>query len=362
MALAGASGVPATGLAAGPTPPPPPPPPGFTPTPPQAGISTSTDKCQHFYSGYLHYPSNFKFASCIAGVFFHPGEHVTITVKGVKATTVHATAGATGQFKANMPFQWKFCGARGAQAKPPTFTAQGDKGSHAVTTEAVSPCPVVSLVPKGTLKESQTGTTKLVGFGFAPGEHVTVRATASSGYPAVPQVKVTANSQGRISTTMRIYVTPACSGAKGVESLHVQGNHGTIITGSIFPERAMEVCPTGGPTATPTATSSQTSQSTTPLAQINQDALGVSLSSNQFRAGQTVKAVVQTQTMGTATAQLVVRYANGKQSTVSSAINTAGHAVLKWKVPAGTSAGTAHLSFQIKPYSLKLSTTVQVAA
>jgi hypothetical protein len=234
-----------------------------------------------------------------------------------------------------------------------------------VTTEVVTPCPEVSLVTKSTVKDSKTASFNLVGFGFAPREKVTVRATASSGYPAVPQVKVTADSLGRIRSKMRIFVTPTCSGAKGVESLHVQGNLGTIITGSIFPERAMALCPAAGatPTATPTPTTSQPAQTViTTLTQINQDALGVSLSSNRFHAGQTVKAAVQTQTIGTATAQLVVRYANGKKSTVSSAVNTAGHAVLHWKVPAGTPAGTAHLSFQIKPYSLKLSTTVQVAA
>lgn len=247
------------------TPQPVPPPPGSHPGQPGLAIAGRTGAF-----GYLHtldYPPNFHFRYLIEGFGFKPGEAVIVTVEHGAAPPVTARADAAGSFAVRIHLRWLFCGPSAVRRAPPIFVARGSLGSVARRPESRPQCPLLTVenwavqtpggsgsgagsgiihatpastvasvpmevplppVPRAARVAPQMVTMDVAGFGFVPGEAVTVRVTHLDRFPTLPVIHRVADHFGRLRFSARAYyIYSSCGPGPTTPQLLARGNRGT---------------------------------------------------------------------------------------------------------------------------------------
>lgn len=360
------------------------------------------------------FPHDFVFDDHLYGSGFKPGERVTVRVSSVSAPAQQTTAGGDGSFSVEMPYTWVFCDANGTRHPAPIFSAMGDLGSAATVTRLPTPCPLLfaawpdlkaavptgsgsgSVVASGTAvavpipvgppagqqpapvvqSAPRLATMALDGFGFVPGERVSVQQLASSLYPALPAVAGVADAQGRIQFPVQVYLPPFCSGPFFVPRLVATGDHGTSVVSTVFVRQMLMIaCPYHRPPGVgvgtpvppgnpqPSAPSTVQNPSVAPVSPGPADvaapttaditpALSFRLHPAVGHPGKLERAVVQTATGGTVSLSVV--YPAHRVVHVSATVGAAGSTTLHWRTPRHTHAGAAHLTVNVEPGQLSL--------
>jgi len=355
------------------------------------------------------FPHDFHFDDHIYGSGFKPGERVTVSVSNVSAPAQQTSAGNDGSFSVEMPYTWVFCDANGARRPAPVFSAIGSLGSTATVTRLPTPCPLLfatwpdlrgayptgsgsgSVVASGTavavpivpvpvsppasgpqpapIEQSapRLVTMTVNGFGFVPGERVSVQQPADSPYPALPAVAGVADAQGRIQLPVQVYLPPFCSGPFFVPRLVATGDRGTSVVATVFVRQSLMIaCPYHRPlpgNPQPPAPSTVQNPSVAPglpaaagaTAPTNADvmpALSFRLHPAVGHPGKLQHAAVQTTTGGTVS--LSVIYPAHRVVHVAATVGAAGRATLRWRTPRYTHAGAAHLTVTFNPGQLSL--------
>ncbi len=357
------------------------------------------------------FPHDFHFDDHLYGSGFKPGERVTVSVSNVSAPLQQTSAGSDGSFSVEMSYTWVFCDANGARHPAPIFSATGDLGSAATATRLPTPCPLLfaawpdlraasptgsgsgSVVASGTAvavpipggppagqqpapiaqSAPRLATMPLNGFGFVPGERVSVQQLASSLYPALPAVVGVADAQGRIQFPVQVYLPPFCSGPFFVPRLVATGDRGTSVVSTVFVrEMLMIACPyhrppgigvgTPAPPGNPQPSAPSTVQNpsvapvspgaTAPTTADVTPALSFRLHPAVGHPGKLERAAVQTATGGTVSLSVV--YPAHRVVHVSATVGAAGQATLRWHTPRHTHAGAAHLTVTFEPGQLSL--------
>ncbi len=347
------------------------------------------------------FPHDFNFDDHLYGSGFKPGERVTVRVSNVSAPAQQTTAGGDGSFSVELPYTWVFCDANGARHPAPIFSATGDLGSVATVTRLPTPCPLLfaawpdlkaasptgsgsgSVVASGTAvavpipvappagqqpapvvqSAPRLATMPLDGFGFVPGERVSVQQLASSLYPALRAVAGVADAQGRIQFPVQVYLPPFCSGPFFVPRLVATGDHGTSVVSTVFVRQMLMIAcpyrrPPGGGTPAPgnpqppapgavqnpstAPVSPGAADATTPTTADVTPALSFRLHPAVGRPGKLERAAVQTATGGTVSLSVV--YPAHRVVHVSATVGAAGSTTLHWRTPRHTHAGAAHLT------------------
>ena len=358
------------------------PPPGGTPHPIRPFLGSEA----------VGAPYDFHFSHFnLFGEFFQPGEQVTITTEHLSLPATTVTANSNGQFNAFVDFNWQFCGP-GATAQPaPIFHAVGTDGSTDTLTLLTPSCPLLVAsrpVPPAPLEPGGTpggaaGTGAVVatavpaptavpgppqgqptpstpqparamvltynlvqGFGFRPGEQVTIRETNVAG--AAPSLAVvTADALGRIQTTLFVSVPGPCSSAPQPK-LVAMGDRGTSASASpVYAPMPMYPCVGPPPTAT-----------VTPTAVSHPTHLSVTLRPRVARPGRQERADVRTGSAGTM--QLAVRYPHGGAARWTVGVGSSGRVEVRWRIPLGVRSGTASLRVTFNPGHVALRTAFQV--
>ncbi len=363
------------------------------------------------------FPHDFNFDDHLYGSGFKPGERVTVRVSNVSAPAQQTTAGGDGSFSVELPYTWVFCDANGARHPAPIFSATGDLGSVATVTRLPTPCPLLfaawpdlkaasptgsgsgSVVASGTAvavpipvappagqqpapvvqSAPRLATMPLDGFGFVPGERVSVQQLASSLYPALPAVAGVADAQGRIQFPVQVYLPPFCSGPFFVPRLVATGDHGTSVVSTVFVRQMLMIAcpyrrPPGGGTPAPgnpqppapgavqnpstAPVSPGAADATTPTTADVTPALSFRLHPAVGRPGKLERAAVQTATGGTVSLSVV--YPAHRVVHVSATVGAAGSTTLHWRTPRHTHAGAAHLTVNFEPGQLSLQGSFRV--
>ena len=363
------------------------------------------------------FPHDFNFDDHLYGSGFKPGERVTVRVSNVSAPAQQTTAGGDGSFSVELPYTWVFCDANGARHPAPIFSATGDLGSVATVTRLPTPCPLLfaawpdlkaasptgsgsgSVVASGTAvavpipvappagqqpapvvqSAPRLATMPLDGFGFVPGERVSVQQLASSLYPALRAVAGVADAQGRIQFPVQVYLPPFCSGPFFVPRLVATGDHGTSVVSTVFVRQMLMIAcpyrrPPGGGTPAPgnpqppapgavqnpstAPVSPGAADATTPTTADVTPALSFRLHPAVGRPGKLERAAVQTATGGTVSLSVV--YPAHRVVHVSATVGAAGSTTLHWRTPRHTHAGAAHLTVNFEPGQLSLQGSFRV--
>jgi hypothetical protein len=285
-----------------PTTPQPPPNPGTPVGPPMTPLKGSPMLSSQIAGS----PSDYHFTHFqLYGMFFNPGEQVTITAEHVAISPITVTADQNGQFFAYVDFTWMFCGPAGTSDPAPVFHAGGNMGSSDTLAIPAQPCPelvasqqlaveppggsgggvisgtavagtavpvtvgVSTVVPPGEPPVPLPGgqptpqplpgttaiqTTNIVqGFGFRPGEGVSVREVHSPGDTPAP-VSATADSQGQFRATVQVYVPGPCMGVSNPPEIVATGDKGTSASARpAYPPMPMYPCIAPQPTVVPPA-------------------------------------------------------------------------------------------------------------
>jgi len=358
------------------------------------------------------FPHDFHFDDHLYGSGFKPGERVTVRVSNVSAPVQQTTAGNDGSFSVEMPYTWVFCDANGARHPAPIFSANGDLGSAASVTRLPAPCPLLfatwpdlkaasptgsgsgSVVASGTAvavpipvgppasgqqpapiaqSAPRLATMPLNGFGFVPGERVSVQQLTSSLYPALPPITGVADARGRIQFPVQVYLPPFCSGPFFVPQLVATGDHGTSVVSTVFVRQLLMIaCPYRRPPGAgtpapgnpqPPAPGAVQNPSIAPVspgaanatAPTNADitpALSFRLHPAVGHPGKLERAAVQTATGGRVSLSVV--YPAHRVVHLSATVGAGGHTTLRWRTPRHTHTGAAHLTVSFKPGQLSL--------
>lgn len=391
LCLAGITGVEAQTI----TPPPTPVSPPGSPTPARPTIGFWVVVGQHNFDAYA-VPLDFHYSDEIHGYGFKAGERVTITPRNLSLAPVTVTADQYGAFSARFSFVWEFCGPHAVAAPAPVFEATGNAGSSATIAQPDPGCPALvvgvraprppflgppasgaspgadaTAIPVSTAVASRppgvgvpgamphgnvTVSAAVSGFGFAPGESVTL--TARNLAADMAPVTTNADDQGAFQVTLSL--TLPCNAESSRPTITATGSQGTTLTRSVIglgycmdcPPNAM--CPLPAPVPAPPgvdAGSSATSESTTP-------AVGVSIRHPVIRRGHMQQATVQTD--GAQTVRMSVRYPGGSSSHLSGTSSRTGQLTLRWRVPSKAHRGLARVSVSVQPAGTSLSSLFTV--
>jgi hypothetical protein len=361
------------------------------------------------------YPFDFHFHQQIYGYGFQAGEQVTMTIDGVATPAMTATADGNGDFSATADFTWVFCGPGATSQAAPTIHAHGDAGSDAVFAFAAPPCPelvsqgdfggpvpdggtgksdggVVSsgtavastAVAIGTVQPVPVGTPiispapvvlptptphlvtfNIQGFGFAAGEHVSIRETNIAQASQLAAVATSADASGRFEITMQAYVPFPCGpGSASGPELVATGDKGTSLVSRLnwINPLLMVACPVhvgpGDPGTPPPDNPPVPAANSGTGAQTPSTLLALRLRPATARAGRMEHAVVRT--AGTGVATLIVRYPSHGATHRSIHVPTSGAAGIQWRVPRSVHSGTAAIRLTFEPGHLSLQGSLTV--
>lgn len=306
------------------------------------------------------FPADFHFSGTLQGYYFKPGEHVTVGMQGVTVPSVTATANSSGAFSVPVSYTWVFCGARGASKSPPIFTAIGEDGSTARFDQAAQPCPLLVSQPSADAQlESPTGpqlvTFTVEGFGFAPGEVVTLQEPAAVEHPAASSTSAVADANGTIQAQVHAYLPPPCTMWQTPPSVEAVGAKGTSVLSVLnWWQVSMMGCPPPGTPAgggTPTPGSAGTSQTSSP-------AVSLQLAHASVKRGRVQQALVKVDEPGHL--KLTIRYANRRSRSLTATLSAAGSHLFRWRIPRTTHAGVARITVRMAANNPPLSARFKV--
>lgn len=385
-------------LAAGPVPPPtpirpptvslPPPTPISVPPPPPAG-----PVLYEMPAGQL--PFDFHFVRELDGYGFKAGEHVSLTVQHVTASRTTITADSDGRFSTPIAFTWTFCGPRGQAVAPPLFIATGDRGSSGRSSEPPVPCPVLLPVYASDVAGGTVGTGNVVatvsagpagtavppmeppdggphvppmpplpypgfqistpqytihGFGFLPGEHVTVSQRPGP-FPPGPTAHATADTFGRITVTLQVKVTISCSTGYGLPMLVAQGDGGTSVISPFYPSGPMPMnCPApvgtpippGIPGVTPTPASLPAPSMPPAVHTAGGATLSLRVAHTVVSPGASESVTIRTD--GESALTVTIRYPGGRMVRHAVRTGSSGKRTVRWRIPASTHSGVGQVA------------------
>jgi hypothetical protein len=385
----------------------PPPAPGTAvPAPPTIGVWVVVD--QHNFDAYA-VPADFHYTDEVHGYDFAPGERVTVTPHNLPLSPVTVTADQYGAFAARFTFVWQFCGPHAVAAPAPSFDAQGDQGSSASTTQPDPGCPALivavrpseppfvgppvpisstgtsggvanpagtavpaTILPVGTAVTGPpppgvpggvpigggsgkvTTNATVSGFGFAPGERVTL--TAQHLADDLSPTTVNADDLGRFRVTLSLSLPCLSSGSAPV--LTATGDQGTTVTRAIAgfglcmqcPTETI-VCPVAPAPGVPAPSSGGSLESTGAVT-------GLAVRHSAVRRGHMQQVMVEA--TGEHRVGVIVRYAGGGTTRLSGATASSGQLVLHWRVPVGVRKGIARVTATFQPASPALSSRFRV--
>lgn len=367
-----------------------PPPPVGTPVVPPG-------PAEPFLTGAFAFPADFHYHTQLLGYGFKPGEHVRLSGDHVAVDAVAVTADESGSFAVPVDFTWVFCGPSARSDPPPVFHATGDDGSAATMEFQAPQCPELLVRPKiedipppgnpGTGPGVVVGTAIAVtslpltampattpepvtpmpvptwpprlqsfdvrGFGFAPGEIVTL-TEKDSPVPAPPAGSATADAAGRFEATVQAYVPGLCSGAPE-PSLIATGDRGTSAQAPIWTIEPMIACPIrGGPDVPPVPNPSPAAAATS----VTSSSLSLSLAPPVAKRGRGERATLHTS--GAGTAKMTIRYPGRGTGHLTVSIGRSGLGTAKWTIPSQARKGTATISVSFMPGKLSLKTSLRI--
>lgn len=315
-----------------PAPPPPPPQPGTAPaltTEPGPGNSLAA----------------FRVVDVLHGYHFRPGEQVKITVELQSIAPTTVTTGADGTFQITLRYHWQFCGPNSATQDAPVYVAQGEDGSTARYEVASYTCPIlwsqsnrqpVAGTPPSL--RSTLGSFDVRGFGFLPGESVTLSEMSAGPYAAGPSVSTHADLLGRVHVSLKAHVPPTCTRWYPLPRIEAVGDGGTSVLAPLgwFDVRA-GACPTSplagppvpgpGPAVTPIGPTSS-----------------LRLLPAVARAGDVEHAILHTLLSGPVVIDLA--YPGVKQH-VSATAASSGETSIGWRIPRRAHAGRVNVTLNV---------------
>jgi hypothetical protein len=172
-----------------------------------------------------------------------------------------------------------------------------------------------------------------------------------------PALDLKADSLGRFLTTLDVFITPECSGSKGIMPLKAQGAGGTVIVSRLLESRGSQDCRQANPGGPPLWL---VPDANTDISRINSSVLAVSLKTAHVHRGQQASAVLQTRMIAKSIAFLKVTYPGGISQHISRSPGIFGRAVPRWRVPTNVRAGVAHLFFGVPLFGTSLRTTLTI--
>lgn len=344
------------------------------------------------------YPYNFLYKDLVYGYGFKAGERVDITVSGTPSAQAVAVASGTGSFSTHVQYTWIFCGPRSTRQPPPHIVATGSEGTVAENVRPAPFCPNLTINPafrpgplpespplggpppavgsgtavvsgtvvsgitgpgvgptsepvhsgSGPIRATQLTKLRLEGFGFVPGEHVTIWETAS-GNPAPPSVHTEADALGRFSVSVQAYVPFPCQPAASRPFVVAAGDRGTAAVTFIFWQSPIMIaCPNVRPPGTtgPSTPQPDNPQIPAPSRQtaVAAPSLTLQLTHAAVRRGHVQRVRLESSTGGTAT--LVVRYAGGRRQYVRGRLVAGKQSILSWTIPVTSRRGKASISYR----------------
>lgn len=324
------------------------------------------------------YPFDFHFAGHIFGYGFKSGERVTVTIRNVSALPAAIRAGPDGRFSTALAFTWVFCGPNASTQPSPVVVASGDEGSQAQYNFPRATCPMLvsaevfgkgaptsalhpaaHSVPAGAVTghpsvsgpEPAGGTPvasgsdtfpprlaqfDLQGFGFVPGEHVSVQENFGSLTTPSP-VTALADNQGRLHFSLQAYVPGHCSTGP-VPLVLASGDQGTAVAAPLsWRDPIMSPCPVVSPGRSTTARASA----------VASQPIAASLHPSSGHPGATERLHVRAE--GASGVSLTVTYAGGSTAHRSATVPSSGYTTVRWVVPSSGSSGVAHIELTVEP-------------
>ncbi|MBV9279614.1 MAG: hypothetical protein JOZ41_05995, partial [Chloroflexi bacterium] len=188
------------------------------------------------------------------------------------------------------------------------------------------------------------------GFGFVPGERVTVRQDHAGPYGSGPSTGTVADGLGRFQAQIQVYLPAPCAGWNAVPGLIAEGDRGTSALAVLHSPGPPVACPAAPPGGVPSIPP--------PAPSPAQSGAGVQTASLRLLPAETrpdslERAIVQ----GTARMRvaLSVVYPGGRLKQATAQLSGAGRHAFRWRIPRSLPPGAALTTLTIEPTGPSLS-------